>query len=670
MTHYLTQLCAKRFSLFSICITLQLCGVFQVEAQQNRDRSSAQETNGSSGAIKPEDLDFSQGVASIPDREMFERLSYRGTDVGRDDYLANIEFVKFIVINVHDSNPTVYFMNTKNERAHPRFMQKIGLGGRERGRGRGGPGGGAHMMRGAINYMPRLATPNGESGLYYLDFQPNDSHTFKDIRVIRDVLASKMPLLKGRVAFHPLQGNLERYQQEKDLYDNSDVAVHLDEDLFQNIAFLPMNSALSFGRLRVMENDVRSAPRDILICEALPNQMPRVAGVITGARQTPLSHVNLRAIQDKIPNAYIQGALKRGDISPFIGKLVRYEVTPRGFSLREATQSEVTQHFKLLRPSKTQKPVRDLSIAEILPLINIKFVQSSGFGVKAANVATLHTFDLPEGTVPDGFAVPFHFYVEFMKYNGFDKEMDSLFKEASEDQLEVNLNALRSRIEKGSMPEWMMSALEKVQNNFPEGSSIRCRSSTNNEDLPNFSGAGLYDSFTHNPDEGHLAKTIKQVYASLWNVRAFEERAFYRIDHRLSAMGVLIHPNFKDEKANGVAVTDDVLYESQGNYYLNVQKGEDLVTNPDKSSSPEEILLGWWAEDGYQIVRRSTQISNEQQILPENHLSDLRNYLKEIHNKFEALYGVSKEQAFAMEVEFKITKDNRLVIKQARPWVF
>ena len=257
-----------------------------------------------------------------------------------------------------------------------------------------------------------------------------------------------------------------------------------------------------------------------------------------------------------------------------------------------------------------------------------------------------------------------------MKYNGFDKEMDSLFKEASEDQLEVNLNALRSRIEKGSMPEWMMSALEKVQNNFPEGSSIRCRSSTNNEDLPNFSGAGLYDSFTHNPDEGHLAKTIKQVYASLWNVRAFEERAFYRIDHRLSAMGVLIHPNFKDEKANGVAVTDDVLYESQGNYYLNVQKGEDLVTNPDKPSSPEEILLGWWAEDGYQIVRRSTQISNEQQILPENHLSDLRNYLKEIHNKFEALYGVSKEQAFAMEVEFKITKDNRLVIKQARPWVF
>ena len=65
--------------------------------------------------------------------------------------------------------------------------------------------------------------------------------------------------------------------------------------------------------------------------------------------------------------------------------------------------------------------------------------------------------------------------------------------------------------------------------------------------LRGFSGAGLYDSFTHHPDEGHLSKSIKQVFASLWNFRAFEARDFYRIDHLTTAMGVLVHPNFGDE---------------------------------------------------------------------------------------------------------------------------
>jgi hypothetical protein len=474
--------------------------------------------------------------------------------------------------------------------------------------------------------------------------------------------------------FIPLRGNLDLYEQEKDLYENSDVAVHLDEDLFQNIAFLPMNPAVSYGRLRIMDNDSRPAPRDILICESLPNQMPRVAGVITAERQTPLSHVNLRAVQDKVPNAFIKGALQREDIKSFIGKWVKYEVTARGFSLSEASQSEVDQHFKHLRPTKGQAPTRDLTITSILPLNSIKFEQSSGFGVKAANMATMKGFDLPEGTVPDGFAVPFHFYVEFMKHNGFENEVLALMNHSRADvdqgKLEAKLKSFRKSIKEGSMPAWMMSALEKVQLVFPENASIRCRSSTNNEDLPNFSGAGLYDSFTHHAGEGHLAKSIKQVYASLWNDHAFEEREFYRIDHSLSTMGVLLHRNFQDEKSNGVAVTDDVLYESQGNYYLNVQKGEDLVTNPDEASSPEEILLGWWAEDGYQVVRRSTQAPQGGQLLAEKHLNELRDHLAVIHSKFEDLYAIQTNEPFAMEIEFKITKEDQLVIKQARPWVF
>ncbi len=611
---------------------------------------------------EPEDMQFKDGAARIPDRATFEKLSYKGPDVGRDEYLADLQFVKFIIVNPGASDVKIYFMNTKNYRAHPYYMRDFGIG-------RQG------AVRGALTYLPRIASPNGEPGLYIFDFQPNDSYRFQEIQMFQNDLTKFMPILKGRIAFHPLPGNLDRYKSEKALYDASDVAVYLDEDLYKNIAYLPLNPAASFGRLRLMNEEIRPSPRDIVICRTLPNQMPRVAGVISEVRQTPLSHVNLRAIQDKTPNAFIRNALQNEQIQSLLGKLVRYQVTSQGYCLREASQAEMDRHFANLRPAKPQKPARDLSKTAIEPLKNIQFKDASGFGVKTANLAAMRRFDFPPETVPNGFGIPFHFYVEFMKHNRLDAAVNALLEDPNarndRELLRKKLKKLRDQIKKGNMPPWMNEAIAAVQHSFPEGISIRCRSSTNNEDLPGFSGAGLYDSFTHNPDEGHLSKSIQQVFASLWNFRAFDEREFYRIDHKLAAMGVLLHPNFKREKANGVAVTEDVLYETQGNYYLNTQIGEDLVTNPNELSSPEEILLGWYAKDGHTVVRQSNQTPEGKTLLEETHLRELRNHLKEIHNRFAELYGRKREDRnFAMEIEYKITESGKLVIKQARPWIF
>ena len=612
--------------------------------------------------IEPKDLEFRMGVPRIDDRETFDKLSYKGFDTGRDPYLSNLQYVKFIIERIGEKDSRFYFMNTKNYRAHPPYMRMVGAGGRD-------------IVRGALTYLPLLKTPDGGAGLYVYDFQPNNSYSFEQVKAIRDALVAKMPLLKGKVAFHPLRGNMDRYQAEKAKYAGSDVAVHLDDQIYANIAFLPLNSAESFGLLRELDNNRRPTPRDIMLCKTLPNQMPRVAGVISAVRQTPLSHVNLRAVQDKVPNAYVNRAATNKNIRSLLGKLVYYKVTPRGYTLRAATKAEVDKHFASLRPSKPQVPERELSLKKITALKNIQFKQASSFGVKTANLATLHSFDLPVGTVPDGFGVPFFFFDEFMKHNRFYEAVEELlnsseFQQANRDAQRMQLKKLRERIEKGEMPAWMLTALAKVQQSFPKDSSIRCRSSTNNEDLPGFSGAGLYDSFTHRPDEGHLANTIKQVYASLWNYRAYEERDFYRIDHQRTAMGVLLHPNSSQEKANGVAVTDDILYDTVGNYYLNTQLGEDLVTNPSQESSPEEVLLGWWSEDGHEIVRRSTQVSADKQLLSEAHLTAMRKHLARIHGKFRKLYGHGENDKFAMEIEYKVTKANKLLIKQARPWVY
>ena len=611
--------------------------------------------------LNPEQVAFKDGAATIPDRETFEKLSYQGTDVRIDTQLTGIEFVKFQIERTHTQNPQLYFMNTETHRSHGSFMRTAGL---ERGQG---------QMRGVLSYRPLSTAPSGEPGVYTFEFNPNDAFPFEEIKLAHDLLVAKMPSLKNRLGYCPLWGAIDIYFHEKALYDGAEFPVYFEDDLYANIGYLPLNQAASFGRLHILEMGERPSPRDIVICKTLPNEMSRVAGVITGVRQTPLSHVNLRAIQDKVPNAFIANAWENKEIASLIGRYVYYEVNADGFEIREATFKEVETHFSDIRPSRAQKPTRDLSVTKVMPLDGIGFSDAARFGVKTANIATLRTLGFPEGTVPNGFGVPLYFYDAFMKHNGFYEAVEVLLKDSefqeSYDTREAELKGFRERIKNGEIPTWMMDALSELHNAFPEGTSLRCRSSTNNEDLPGFSGAGLYDSYTHHPDEGHLSKSIKQVFASLWNFRAFEAREFYRIDHFTTAMGVLVHPNFASELANGVAVTDDVVYQTEGNYYLNTQIGEDLVTNPEERSVPEEILLDWWDSNNYRVITTSNRTADGARILKDAYLRELSRYLAAIHNKFGQLYGPAAQTAdFAMEIEFKITSEGKLAVKQARPW--
>jgi phosphoenolpyruvate synthase/pyruvate phosphate dikinase len=220
------------------------------------------------------------------------------------------------------------------------------------------------------------------------------------------------------------------------------------------------------------------------------------------------------------------------------------------------------------------------------------------------------------------------------------------------------------------MPSWMIDSLSQMHAQFENGVSVRCRSSTNNEDLPEYSGAGLYDSKTHHPDEGHISKTIRQVYASLWNLRAFDEREFNRVDHFSSAMGVLCHPNYDSEVVNGVGVTSDPVYSTDDNFYLNSQLGEELITNPN-TTRPEELLIKKIpsTEEDLVIIQYSSLLDTDSLLMNSLQLDSLRQYMKVIHDRFEILYNAVGNESFAMDVEFKITANNKLAIKQARPWV-
>jgi hypothetical protein len=616
-----------------------------------------------SAEIKPVD-----GTVAIPDRATFEALSYKGQEVLIDTHLKDLEFVKFYILDADTDNPKVYFMNSVTHRAHGSFARAIGLPGG--GRGGGVPG----QMRGEIVYHPQVLSPSGSLGVYRFEFEPNDSYAFADVRMAYELMARNIPLLQNNWFYYPMpKSALPRYQREKDLFDASRVKIILDETIFADTRYIPLNLAEGYGMLTVMDPNARPNPRDIVIYASLPNEMPRVGGIITTVPQTPLSHVNLRAIQDGLPNAYIAGALEDAAITALVGKHVYYRVSADGYLLREATLAEVEAHHAARRPTEPQVPVRDLSATAIAPLDSIGFADWRRFGVKAANVATMRRFGFPAGTVPDGFAVPFAFYDAFMTHNGFYDDVRAMLADSvflgDYDVQEARLKALRKQIEDGEMPTAMLDALAAMQATFPAAQPIRVRSSTNNEDLPGFSGAGLYDSYTHHPDEGHIAKSIKQVYASTWTFRAFDERQYYRVDHFQTAMGVLVHANYEGEAANGVGVTTDPIYLTKGNYYLNTQVGENLVTNPDALSVPEEILLGAAAGSGYTVVRPSNQVADGQQVLSARHLESMRRYLGVIRAEFAALYGEAANPDFAMEVEYKVTAEDVLEFKQARPWI-
>jgi len=211
-----------------------------------------------------------------------------------------------------------------------------------------------------------------------------------------------------------------------------------------------------------------------------------------------------------------------------------------------------------------------------------------------------------------------------------------------------------------------------MYDSFPANTTLRCRSSTNNEDLPGFNGAGLYESYTHHLDEGHIMKSVKQVWAGLWTYRAWEEREFYRIDHLAVYMGVLIHPNFADEQANGVGVTRNIYDPNWTGYYINAQLGEDLVTNPEAASVPDELLvsrIGPQFQYEIQYVRFSNQVPAGTHVLSNAQIYQLASMMQTIQNHFIGVYNPPIPAQFAMEIEFKVTVDGNIAIKQARPWV-
>jgi hypothetical protein len=391
------------------------------------------------------------------------------------------------------------------------------------------------------------------------------------------------------------------------------------EDLFGAVAIQALNPGLAFGTLKRMTPEELATSvvsfRDILLLTRIPNELPVVGGTITEELQTPLAHVNVAARTRGTPNLAYPEAFQDSDIAALLGKLVRFEVESGAYSLREATQEEAEAFWNERNPER-YVPSFDTSLTGIPAFDEIGFADSVRVGVKAANLAELSHI-LGENAPREGLAIPFHYYEVFMDSSrssgplcdGATTDCLARGRDASacdaaralclpDDEPEsftefivrwldepsfkadtlvrdAVLANLRYFIEHTPVDPDFGSLLDDRVSEVFGTAKVKIRSSTNSEDLPNFSGAGLYDSHAAGDDDKPApSEVVTRVFASVWNFRAFEERSYWNIDHRAVKMGCAINEAFTDELANGVLITENVADPAIYGMYVNVQWGE------------------------------------------------------------------------------------------------
>jgi rifampicin phosphotransferase len=184
---------------------------------------------------------------------------------------------------------------------------------------------------------------------------------------------------------------------------------------------------------------------------------------------------------------------------------------------------------------------------------------------------------LPGIVVPNGFTIPFSYYDEFIKNNNLDDAIAALLNDQKfvhdPSYRREKLVKLRQTIETAEFdPELREKVLQKVASEYA-GKGLFVRSSSNSEDLPNFSGAGLYTTVPNVRGEQELIDAIRKVWASLWNFEAYEARERAGVDHLKIFMAVLLQEGINSESSGVMISTDPFDPENRAAIYISAKRG-------------------------------------------------------------------------------------------------
>lgn len=485
------------------------------------------------------------------------------------------------------------------------------------------------------------------------------------------------------------------------------VPVITTDELFDGIDYQPLNLGSGFGQLAFRTADSLAEaflnPCEITVLDEVPNDISIVGGIITEAFQTPLAHINVLSQNRGTPNMALRGAFNDAELRALEGAWVELTVGPFEHTVTEVSAEVGQAACDERRPPPLSIGDMDLSVttltdADVLldPEVGDLGAQLDhaipAFGGKASHYGGLTQIEaIAPGKVPvpKAFVIPVYFYDQFMSQNGFYERLEALLSDPEfladaslrADELAILQDDMRAvEIAPGDYDGLLGAVTTKILAEHSDYTRMRFRSSTTAEDLGSFTGAGLYQSKSGNPNDANLPvdEAIKTVWASVWGARAYEERAWYGIDQIKVGMAVLVHRSFPEEEANGVAITNNIFDTSgvgvQPAFYINTQVGDNSVVIPDPGVITDQYLH-YYTFPGQPItyLAHSNLIAPDQTVLSLEQSRVLADALDEIHRFFLPVYG-AQGGFYAMDTEFKFDQvepdgtEPVLFMKQARPY--
>ncbi|HKQ77927.1 MAG TPA: PEP/pyruvate-binding domain-containing protein [Blastocatellia bacterium] len=447
--------------------------------------------------------------------------------------------------------------------------------------------------------------------------------------------------------------------------------------------YLALNFAAGVGALRIidrMTDETIIDRNEIVILREPPISLTPVQGVITTAFSTPLAHVNLLVKGWGVPNAYIKDADRL--FKPLEGRFVYFETREDGYTLRPAETNETLEAGRrLARRSDLLTPEADLEFKQLTELKDQRKRDAKRFGAKSANLGeVIHAARagvIRNIIVPPGFAIPFFHYAQFIEENKLDETIVEMLGNDRFNHDPVyrkqRLAELRAKIQNGRLNEAFARAALGAARALLGNKGVFVRSSTNSEDLPNFSGAGLYTSVPNVRDDNALLEAIKTVWASLWNFEAYEARESFGINHSAVYPAVLIQEGINADAAGVLVTTNPFDREDHRSVYVNAKRGlgirvvegrripEQLIFNPRTGAvriltrSDDDTMLTFDDRGGV----REIKIDREHSVLTDAVVRRLAHAALQIERAFGG-----RDQ----DIEW-ITIGKQIYIVQSRPYV-
>ncbi|MGM9489032.1 PEP/pyruvate-binding domain-containing protein [Ideonella sp. YS5] len=608
----------------------------------------------------------------VPDRAAFDSLA-------RIHAPGTLQAVPHVLFVVDRSSPgRVYFLNTRRYPLHEDFLRArflvAGLDHKTLAGFYRRPD--RRFVLGTLGYRTEL-------GRWLIEFWEGDLLT-------PELLALSLKQV-GERFFAPVGFKANAAQQEAAAKQAGIEAV-TEAQILGERAFMALNPGVATGRLRLVD-DIEAenlgediAPTDIVVLREVPLTLAPVAGVIVAQPSTVLSHVNLLVKGWDVPNAYLKGAFET--LQPLDGQWVTLKVADEGHGITPAAPAEIASALARARkPNAAVAAVRPPNLTQraLLPLGQLNATRADACGGKAARLGQVEAARRAGrlggvAPVPDGFCIPFAAHREFMQREDVARRIAAAFAtegfERSRAVRRQALEALRRDLVELPLDDALSAPWRSAWSAQLGAAGVFVRSSSNSEDLPNFSGAGLYTTVPNVTREADLARAVKTVWASVFNAEAVEARRQAGIADAQVAMAVFVQ-RAVDSVSAGVMVTRDPFDAThQGVVYVSAKRGIGIKVVEGRRVAEQSMF-----ESRSGAVRRlsRSQESAELKLDAAGGVSErpleaavAREVLSEAQVRSLARVGRQLAQLLGgapQDIEWAIDPQGRIVVLQARPFV-